>query len=106
MTIVVDTAVLVDHLRGVSAAREVLSSRARAGHRLVSSVVTRTEILAGMREGERDRTQTLMRAIEWMPVDEQLADLAGELACRFVRSHRGIGAADYLVAATALWLMA
>ena len=59
-----------------------------------------------MREGERDRTQTLMRAIEWMPVDEQLADLAGELARRFVRSHRGIGAADYLVAATALWLEA
>jgi predicted nucleic acid-binding protein len=67
-------------------------------------VITRTELLARMRDGERERTTSLMHALEWVPVDEQLAELAGELVRRFVRSHRGIGASDYLVAATAVWL--
>ncbi|RHW28258.1 type II toxin-antitoxin system VapC family toxin [Nocardioides immobilis] len=104
MTVVLDTVILIDHLRGRSEARDLLVHKARKGHRLVASVVTRTEIIAGMRVGEEVRTHQLLDAVEWMPVDEQLADLAGELARRFVRSHRGIGASDYLVAATATWL--
>jgi len=106
MTVVVDTGILIDVLRGRVEARDLLKRRASSGHRLLGSVVTRTELLAGVRRGEEDRTSALMRTIEWVPVDAALADYAGQLAQRLVRSHRGIGASDYLIAATTIWFSA
>jgi predicted nucleic acid-binding protein len=49
MAIVVDTSVLIDHLRGEISARDALHEAAGAGERLVASVLTKVEILAGMR---------------------------------------------------------
>jgi predicted nucleic acid-binding protein len=45
MTIVVDTSVLIDHLRGVDGARDSLRNAAKAGERLVASVMTKIEVL-------------------------------------------------------------
>jgi predicted nucleic acid-binding protein len=36
VTVVVDTSVLIDHLRGRAAARQLLVEQARAGHRLAA----------------------------------------------------------------------
>lgn len=47
-----------------------------------------------------------MSAIAWVPVNEDIARLAGRLARRFGLSHTGIDAADYLIGATALLLRA
>jgi predicted nucleic acid-binding protein len=54
-----------------------------------------------MRPSERSVTDALIAVIEWRPVDDALADRAGELAQRCGRSHSGIDAVDYVVAATA-----
>jgi hypothetical protein len=42
-----------------------------------------------------------MSALTWVPVDEVIARLAGSLAAAYRRSHSGIDAIDYLIAATA-----
>jgi hypothetical protein len=42
--------------------------------------------------------------LTWIPVDEGVARVAGELARRHRKSHSGIDDADYLIAATALLL--
>lgn len=100
--ILVDTDVLIAHLRGVEAARQwLLTSRGGSGARLAASVVTTTEILGGMRSPERTEVARLLATLQLHPVNEIVARRAGELMRRYRRSHVGIGLGDYLVAATA-----
>jgi predicted nucleic acid-binding protein len=109
MTIVVDTSVLIDHLRGDERAHRTLRAAADEGERLVASVVTKVEILAGMRTDEEPSTRRLMRVLDWIPVDDVIAEQAGQLANRYLPSHPGVDPVDYIIAATtrtldaALW---
>lgn len=109
MTIIVDTSVLVDHLRGDERARQALRTAADEGQRLAASVVTKVEILAGMRASEEDSTRRLMRVLDWIPLDDPIAERAGRLANRYLRSHPGVDPIDCIIAATrealdaALW---
>jgi len=62
----------------------------------------RTEIRAGMRPSERDTTQRLLDTLRWVEITRELADQAGELARRYLRSHRSIDTVDYVIAAAAM----
>lgn len=99
--IVIDTSVLIDHLRGSKQAREALVGVRRSGRNILGSVLTRTEILGGMRATETAPTRALLSVIDWIEVTEEIADAAGALACEYRRSHSGIDVADYVIAATA-----
>lgn len=98
--IVVDTSVFVDHLRGTVEARDTLARARSLGHRILGSVVTRTEILGGMRAAEKSRTHALLDVIDWLAVTMAIADEAGALARQYRSSHSGIDIADYVIAAT------
>ncbi len=97
---VVDTSVLIDHLRGDERARSTLQRAKKTERQLSASVLTKVEILAGMRPPERDATRSLMDSIEWLEVDDDLAERAGALAAKYLRSHPGIEVVDYVIAAT------
>lgn len=99
MRVVVDSSVLIDILRGDPRAASVLADHVRAGDEVWGVVVTRTEVLAGMRSAEREPTQRLLDQPLWLEVDGELADEAGRLWRRNRRAHAGIGLADYLIAA-------
>ena len=100
--ILVDSDVLIAHLRGLDVAqRWLVDARQRAGPLAVSAVSV-AEILGGMRSGERREVNRLLAALQTFPVDDMVARMAGELRRRFRRSHAAIGIADYLIAATAL----
>ena len=98
---VIDTTIAVDHLRGLQAATRLLTELVAAGDDLYAGELVRFELLAGVRERERTALEGFMSALACVPVDENVARLAGQLARRFRRSHAGIDAADYLIAATA-----
>jgi predicted nucleic acid-binding protein len=93
--------VLVDYLRGVEPARALIRSAAERGEVLCASVLSRIELSIGMRRAERRRTEALVTALRWLPVDAAVADRADQLARRYAQSHSGIDAVDYCVAATA-----
>lgn len=100
MTVVIDTSVLIDHLRGDERAHVALE-RARVSHtQLSASVLTKVEVLAGMRPSELDITRRLLDSLVWLEVDDDLAERAGALANQYLRSHPGIEAVDYVIAAT------
>lgn len=101
MTVVVDTSVLVDVLRGDPAAAHALKEARRSGP-LHASEVTRLEVLAGMRPHEEEGTRGLFGAFTWHPVDERLAEIGGELGRRWLSGNRGIDSADLAIAATAI----
>lgn len=101
MRLVIDTSVLIDHLRGDERAARLLREAVQAGHELWSATVVRVEILAGMRRGEERATHALLSAIRWQELSSEIADLAGDLARRFMKSHRGVDTVDYVIAGTA-----
>ena len=93
---VLDSTVLVDHLRGHEGATNWLATLDAVP---LCSEVSRTEVLVGVRSDERRAVETLFSSIDWVPVDEAVARRAGDLGRRFRASHR-LGAADLLIAAT------
>ncbi len=66
------------------------------------SVVTRTEILAGMRPHEETRTLELLDALSTLAVGPSIADRAGRLIYEYARKGIQFSVADALIAATAL----
>lgn len=98
--ILLDTSILIDHLRGHRPAQVVLQDVARQGHRLAASVLTRLEVFAGMRPQDETVTRRLLDVLDWVPVDKALADDAGRLANYYLKSHPGIDPVDYVIAAT------
>lgn len=93
----VDTTVLVDHLRGVPAATAWLAGLSAVP---LCSEVSRTEVLVGLRSNERRGAERLFDTLDWVMVDEYVSRRAGELGRRYRRRHR-LGVADLLVAASA-----
>lgn len=100
--IVADTTVLIDALRGLPAAAEAIDDAFDRGDEVTASVVSKVEIWRGMRAHEKRAVRALFGEIQWVPVDEPVADLAGEYARIYRASHQGIDVADYLIAATAM----
>ncbi len=86
--LLVNTDVLIDHLRGE---RRIVAG----GRRLAVSVVSRCELFAGCDEPERLRR--FLAAMIELTIDPVIAELAGT-----TRRDAGIATPDALIAATAL----
>lgn len=96
--LVIDTDILVDHLRGQAATSEWLESQDAD---LVVSAITVAELFAGVR-GERDSRalEKFLLAFAVLPATDEIARLAGQYRRTYGPSH-GTGLADALIAATA-----
>ena len=99
MRTVLDSSVLIDHLRGDARARRAIAERVATGEQLWGIVITRAELIAGMRSSERAATFALLDRLRWLDVDVDVSDDAGALARRYRRSHPGLDLADCLIAA-------
>lgn len=86
----VDSDVLIDHLRGA------VRFNAPSGARVYCSVVTRAELLAGPAAHESD-VRALLGGMRELPVTSEVAEAAG-----LIRRETKIGLPDALIAATAL----
>lgn len=98
MSVVLDTSVLVDHLRASTRATEYLAG---LNEQPACSEISRIEVIQGLRSAERQAADKLFALLSWVPVSEVIARRAGELGRRWRRSHPGIGVADLAIAATA-----
>lgn len=99
--ILVDSDILIAHLRGLAGARDWLLRARREQGRLSASVMSVAEVAGGMRSEELREVARLLSSLQIWPVDERVAWGAAELMRAHRRSHSGIGLGDYLVAATA-----
>ena len=100
--ILVDSDVLIEHLRGNPGARDWLVRARQSSGPLAISVVSLTEIAGGMRSPERREVMRLLGSMHRFKVTEQVAWRAAMLMQEYRRSHSGIGLGDYLIAGTAL----
>jgi predicted nucleic acid-binding protein len=99
MRLVVDADVLIDVFRNVVPAIELLARARRSGDDLLSVTPVRTEILRGTSAGRQPAVEGFLRYVDWLDVDVELADRAGEMGRLFIRSHQGISVPDLLLAA-------
>jgi len=96
-----DSGILIRHLRNYAGYPALLDNLARQGLLFISTM-TRFEVLQGMRERERKLTIAAFSVLESLPVDNQVADTAGELSRSWRKQGVTLGVADALIAATAL----
>ncbi|MBE3068454.1 MAG: type II toxin-antitoxin system VapC family toxin [Chloroflexi bacterium] len=96
-----DSGILIRHLRDQRGYPE-LTNRLMDEANVYISVITRLEIVRGMRDREHGETFDLLDSLETIPMTAEIADLAGEL----IRSWRARGAVlgdvDAVIAASAL----
>ena len=102
MTLLLDTTVLIDILRGRRERVEWMIQQAQWNGQLLTSAINVAEVYAGMRTGEERRTQRLFDDIRSLPTTQRIAERAGRLMREWQLRGRTLELADMVVAATAL----
>ena len=96
-----DTNILILCFRKTEGYRALLDTLAK-DDTLYISVMTRLEIVRGMREHERNDTFNLLDSLEAIDITIEIADKAGELIRLWRTKGMILGDADAVIAATAL----
>lgn len=77
--ILLETSVIVDHLRGVEPAVALLERFLFGNEALMAGELTRFELLAGVPE-ETEGVEQLCAVLDWVPVTDDISRQAGEHA--------------------------
>ena len=96
-----DSNVLIQHLRGHGATTDLLTRLALEGP-LGIAAICRTEVFAGMRDKDRAATLRFLDALACYPLGASVADRAGELIGHSRSRGITLDVPDAIIAATAL----
>jgi predicted nucleic acid-binding protein len=96
-----DSGIPILHLRNQSG-YSTMTDRLAEEADVYVSVMTRFEVVRGMRERERESTFNLLNSFEALDVTSEIADQAGELIRSWRKRGVTLGDADAIIAATAL----
>lgn len=99
MLLVLDTTVLIDHLRGRPAAARVNALFTR-GITPATTAINVEEVVRGLRTSERSVAQGLCRGVVVLPVTVDAAWLAGDWRREHAAQGVTLAQADCLIAAT------
>ncbi len=97
--VLIDTNILIDHLRGLKNAVSFLNRLISHNRTVYCSVITRIELLAGMRTDEESTIRNLLGVFEEIAVDARIAETAAVYMNRYSNSH-GLNTADAIIAAS------
>lgn len=86
-SLLIDSDILIDHLRKEEKAFDFFATEIENGSLLFVSVISRIEILAGMRIGEEVAVNNLFDIVTSIDVDEVIANRAGEYLRKFRKSY-------------------
>src|SRR5439155_10739527 len=96
-----DTTVLIGHLRGDASVTRRLLDLVGQGHDLGTSCVNVAEVEHGIRPKERRAVSVLLDRLDFLPTTREAAVRAGRYQAEFRRRGRTIHAAAGLIAGTA-----
>lgn len=102
LRVVVDTNIIIDHLRGISSATKVMQEIEDGKFEGIISTITIMELFMAPKMNAQRETavKELLKIFEIAPVDARIAAAAGKLLARYRGSH-GLEPMDALIAATA-----
>ncbi|MDA1272330.1 MAG: type II toxin-antitoxin system VapC family toxin [Chloroflexi bacterium] len=99
---ILDTTLLIDHLRGRNDAQELVHTLAADGHRLGVCCVSVAELYAGLGPNEQETADDLTGRLEYYEVSKDSAREAGRYRYEFARRGTALSVTDTLIAATAI----
>ena len=99
---VIDTNIIIDHLRTKQRTTSVFASLLLK-RRLYISTVTVFELFQGAQtEAKQQDVQKILKGLTILPFDEKIATLSAKLIRQLEQDGHNIGIADVFIAATAL----
>lgn len=101
-TCLLDTGIIIDVLNGKRGRRELIDQLIQDGAEMACCSINVTEIYAGLRPGEKAKTERLMRSLTFYPVTWEIAKLAGEQQNAWRQQGRTLSLPDTTIAAVAL----
>src|SRR5712692_3377479 len=101
-TYLLDTSIIVDVLNGKRNRLEMVTGLARQGHSLACCSINVTEVYAGLRPGEEQRTAEFLESMEWYEVTWEIARRAGLFRRDFQKRGITLSLADVTIAAVAI----
>ncbi len=96
----IDTDVLIDHLRGEEKALHFLKQLNLQKSQIFYSVISKAEIYSGIMPDEEEDVALLFKSMNEVPIDREIAEISGRYKKMFFASH-GLLLPDALVAASA-----
>jgi len=96
-----DSCVLIRHLRRHKPTTDLVSALVLEGQVGIATI-SRTEIIEGMREHEREATMRLLDSLPAYPLDVSIADMAGEYIRRYRAQGITLDKPDTIIGATAV----
>lgn len=96
-----DTDLIIWHLRGREHARRWISQLSRSGVPCCSALSV-TEVVVGMRRSEEPDTRVFLEALDVIPVSREIAWRAGALIHEYARRGTTLDFVDATIAATCL----
>lgn len=97
-----DTNVIIDYLRGDPVKVALLQKYVSMGSLIYSCEITVAEIFSGMRESEREDTESFLNTLYYAPIDQSTAKNAGEFRKIYRAKGKQITLADALITSVAI----
>ena len=97
-----DTTVIIDHLRGNKKVDSHLEEIGQRGDIAGCCCINIAETYAGMREKEKEKTDRFIRSLYYFEVTMQIAKLSGELRQKYTKKGKTLATTDVIIAATAI----
>ena len=97
-----DTTVLIDHLRGQQKVTDIITRLARQGNEFGVCCINVAELYAGLSDKERTKAEKLIDSLDYYETSKDIAKMAGCYRFEFARKGITLTTSDTLVAATAI----
>jgi predicted nucleic acid-binding protein len=97
-----DTTVLIDHLRGRQPVVEFVTGLAQMGHELGVCPIIVAELYSGLSDKHRSIAEKLVDSLEYWEASQKTAKMAGIYRYDFARKGVTLATTDALVAAIAV----
>lgn len=97
-----DSGILIDVLTGKRGRAEMVAQLIREGSELACCSINVTEVYAGLKSGEEDKTERLLRSLRFYDVTWEIARLAGSLQSHWRQQGRPLALPGATIAAIAV----
>lgn len=101
MTLLLDTTVLIDYLRGRTATLHAVQERVLQGVPLLTTGINVEEVVRGLRPEEQRKAEALFDGLPIVPIGRSEGWQAGQWRAEFASHGVTLTQADCLIAATA-----
>jgi predicted nucleic acid-binding protein len=97
-----DTTFIIDVLNGKRDRASIMKELIAEQHELACCAINVAEVYAGMRASEKDKTEALLRNLEYVPVSWEASRLAGYLKQDWGSKGKTLSLADLIIAAVCM----